>query len=207
LFGLGLGASREKFTWLPAAQNDAIFAVIGEELGLIGCAFVLLLFALLAWRGYRIAMKAPDTFGALVAVGIVTWIIFQAAINIGGITLTIPFTGVPLPFISYGGTALAVSLTAMGILLNISRQTVERRPVPAAEGVAHRKPLRRARAERPGSAARPRKAQRVASGRSTARETQGGKRGGMAPAGTEQIPRPRSGSFGRARRRSGARDG
>ncbi|HET9014205.1 MAG TPA: putative lipid II flippase FtsW [Thermomicrobiaceae bacterium] len=132
ILGLGLGASRQKFSWLPAASTDAIFAVIGEELGLIGCALVLLLFLALAWRGYRIAKRAPDTFGALVAVGIVTWMIFQAAINIGGITTTIPFTGVPLPFISYGGTALAVSLTAMGILLNISRQTLDRVPVPAA---------------------------------------------------------------------------
>lgn len=150
-FGLGLGASREKFTWLPASQNDAIFAIIGEELGLIGCAFVLFLFVLLAWRGYRIATKAPDTFGALVAVGIVTWIIFQAAINIGGITLTIPFTGIPLPFISYGGTALAVSLTAMGILLNISRQTTNQVMVPVQEVSAHQRTLRRKRGGRPRS--------------------------------------------------------
>ncbi len=132
IFGLGLGASRQKFAWLPAAQNDAIFAVIGEELGLIGCSFVLLLFFALAWRGYRVATKAPDAFGSLVAVGIVTWIIFQAAINIGGITMTIPFTGVPLPFISYGGTSLAVSLAAIGILLNVSRHTVDQ-PVFAVE--------------------------------------------------------------------------
>ena len=132
IFGLGLGASRQKFSWLPEAHTDAIFAVIGEELGLVGCVFVLLLFAALAWRGYRIATKAPDTFGTLVAVGIVTWMIFQAGINIGGITLTIPFTGIPLPFISYGGTSLAVSLTAIGILLNISRQTTEQ-PVPELE--------------------------------------------------------------------------
>jgi cell division protein FtsW len=137
LFGLGLGASRQKFSWLPEAHTDAIFAVIGEELGLVGCVFVLLLFTALAWRGYRIAIKAPDTFGTLLGVGIVTWMIFQAAINIGGITLTIPFTGIPLPFISYGGTSLAVSLTAIGLLLNISRQTVDQ-PVPAAVPAAAR---------------------------------------------------------------------
>ena len=125
LFGVGLGASKQKFDWLPAAHNDAIFAVIAEELGLIGAGFVLMLFIALAWRGYRVAMRAPDAFGALVAVGIVTWMIFQAAINIGGITTTIPFTGIPIPFISYGGSSLVVSLTAMGILLNISRQTVD----------------------------------------------------------------------------------
>jgi cell division protein FtsW len=125
LFGIGLGASRQKFSWLPAAHNDAIFAVIAEELGLVGCAFVLLMFLALAWRGYWVAMRAPDAFGTLVAVGIVTWMIFQAAINIGGITTTIPFTGIPIPFISYGGSSLVVSLTAMGILLNISRHTVD----------------------------------------------------------------------------------
>jgi cell division protein FtsW len=124
LFGVGLGASRQKFTWLPMAHNDAIFAVIGEELGLIGCGFVLLLFIAVGYRGYRIAMRAPDSFGTLIAVGITTWIIFQAAYNIGGITLAIPFTGIPLPFISAGGTALAVAMTAVGVLLNISRQTL-----------------------------------------------------------------------------------
>lgn len=155
IFGLGLGASRQKFSWLPAAQNDAIFAVIGEELGLVGCTFVLLLFLALAWRGYRVAKRAPDTFGALVAVGITTWIIFQAAINIGGITTTIPFTGIPLPFISYGGTALAVSLTAMGILLNISRQTVDpvRSPAPSRAATPEARPRpaswRRRRTSRP----------------------------------------------------------
>ena len=125
LFGVGLGASYQKFAWLPAAHHDAIFAVIAEELGLIGAGFVLMLFIMLAWRGYRVAMRAPDSFGALAAVGIVTWMIFQAAINIGGITTTIPFTGIPIPFISYGGSSLVVSLVAMGILLNISRQTVD----------------------------------------------------------------------------------
>jgi cell division protein FtsW len=124
LFGLGLGASRQKFTWLPAAHNDAIFAVVGEELGLIGCSFVVLLFCAVGYRGYRIAMRAPDAFGTLIAVGITTWIIFQAAFNIGGITLAIPFTGIPLPFISAGGTSLVVAMTAVGLLLNVSRQTL-----------------------------------------------------------------------------------
>jgi cell division protein FtsW len=125
LFGVGLGASYQKFAWLPAAHHDAIFAVIAEELGLIGAGFVLMLFIMLAWRGYRVAMRAPDAFGSLVAVGIVTWMIVQASINIGGITTTIPFTGIPIPFISYGGSSLVVSLVAIGILLNISRQTVD----------------------------------------------------------------------------------
>jgi len=124
LFGVGLGASRQKFSWLPAADHDAIFAVIGEELGLAGCAFVLMLFVVFAWRGYQIARRAPDTLGTLMAVGITTWVIFQAAFNIGGVTLAIPFTGIPLPFISAGGTALAVAMVSVGILINISRQTL-----------------------------------------------------------------------------------
>ena len=206
LFGLGLGASREKFTWLPAAQNDAIFAVIGEELGLIGCAFVLFLFVLLAWRGYRIATKAPDTFGSLIAVGIVTWIIFQAAINIGGITLTIPFTGIPLPFISYGGTALAVSLTAMGILLNISRQSTDDVLVPVREVSAHQRSLRRKRADRPRGQTRRRPAAETAF-----RSTPGSSsRPAYQPSTTRREPESRyptrSGSFGRAKRRPSRRD-
>ncbi len=122
LLGLGLGASRQKFSWLPAAHHDAIFAVIGEELGLVGCALVLLLFVAFAWRGYTIARNSRDSLGYLVAVGITTWIIFQAAFNIGGVTLAVPFTGIPLPFVSAGGTALVVTLTSVGVLLNVSRQ-------------------------------------------------------------------------------------
>ncbi len=130
LFGVGLGASRLKYGWLPAAHTDAIFAVVGEELGLLGCACLLALFLMLAIRGYRVAFRAPDPFGALLATGIVSWIVFQALINIGGITTTIPFTGVPLPFISYGGTSLMVVLGITGVLINISRQTDERPLTP-----------------------------------------------------------------------------
>jgi cell division protein FtsW len=140
LFGVGLGASRQKFLWLFAAHSDAIFAVIGEELGLVGCLFVIGLFLFLAWRGYRIARKAPDSFGSLLAVGITTWVIAQAAMNIGGITSTIPFTGIPLPFLSYGGSSLAVTLTAMGILLNISRATVRAREFEPGERAAAPQP-------------------------------------------------------------------
>ncbi len=123
IFGLGLGASRQKFSWLPAAHTDAIFAVIGEELGLVGCAVVIGLFAVMALRGYRTAMHAPDRFGAIMATGITTWLVFQAVINIGGVTTAIPFTGVPLPLFSYGGSSLAVTLGALGVLINISRTT------------------------------------------------------------------------------------
>lgn len=132
LLGLGLGASRQKYAWLPAAHTDAIFAVIAEELGLVGCAVLLGLFLVLAIRGFRVAADAPDAFGTLLATGIVTWIVFQAMINIGGITTTIPFTGVPLPFVSYGGTALIVDLAAVGVLVNISRQTRVASPAVAA---------------------------------------------------------------------------
>ncbi|MDQ6601176.1 MAG: putative lipid II flippase FtsW [Chloroflexota bacterium] len=123
IFGLGLGASRQKFSWLPAAHTDAIFAVIGEELGLVGCAIVIGLFAAMAVRGYRTAMHAPDRFGAIMATGITTWLVFQAVINIGGVTTAIPFTGVPLPLFSYGGSSLAVTLGALGVLISISRTT------------------------------------------------------------------------------------
>lgn len=123
LLGRGLGASRQKFYYLPNAQTDAIFAVIGEELGLIGTVLIIVLFAVLAIRGYRIALNAPDAFGTLLAIGLTSSLVAQAYLNIGVITALIPFTGIPLPFVSYGGSSLMVSLLAIGILLNISRQT------------------------------------------------------------------------------------
>jgi cell division protein FtsW len=123
LFGLGLGASRQKFYYLPNAHTDAIFAVIGEELGYVGTVIVVVLFVVLAIRGCRIAMQAPDAYGSLLATGITFSIVAQAFINIGVITATIPFTGVPLPFVSFGGSSLMVSLLSIGILLNISRQS------------------------------------------------------------------------------------
>ncbi|MFN8512078.1 MAG: putative lipid II flippase FtsW [Chloroflexia bacterium] len=142
-FGVGLGASRLKYGWLPAAHTDAIFAVIGEELGFLGCAFLLGLFLILAIRGYRVVLRAADPFGALLATGIVSWIVFQAMINLGGITTAIPFTGVPLPFVSYGGTSLCVVMAAAGVLVNISRQTTE---VGSGKSEVGRK-KRRARAQ------------------------------------------------------------
>jgi cell division protein FtsW len=123
IFGVGLGQSRQKFNYLPEPVTDSIFAVLGEELGMIGATVVVGLFLFLAWRGVRIALRAPDEFGRLLAVGIVSWIVFQAFINISAITGLIPLTGIPLPFISYGGTSLAVLLAAVGILLNISKHS------------------------------------------------------------------------------------
>jgi cell division protein FtsW len=138
IFGLGLGASRQKFYYLPNAQTDAIFAVIGEELGLMGTLTILLLFGFIALRGYRIALRAPDTYGALLAAGVTSWLVLQALINIGVVTATLPFTGIPLPFVSFGGSSLIVSLMAVGILLNVSRQS--RADAADARGVRGARP-------------------------------------------------------------------
>lgn len=121
IFGMGLGQSRQKFNYLPEPVTDSIFAILGEEFGLVGAIVVIALFLFVAWRGFAIASRAPDQFGKLVAVGIVSWIVFQAFINMMAISGIIPLTGIPLPFISYGGTSLAVLLAAVGILLNISK--------------------------------------------------------------------------------------
>ncbi len=121
IFGLGFGHSRQKFNYLPEPIGDSIFAVIGEELGMVGLIFVIILFLTFAVRGFKIAAKAKDDFGKLVAVGITSWITFQALMNIAAITSLIPLTGIPLPFISYGGSALVMSLAGVGILLNISK--------------------------------------------------------------------------------------
>lgn len=121
LFGVGLGESKQKYLYLPEPQNDFIFAVLAEELGFFGCMMVIVLFAVFIWRGVVIALRARDNFGTLIAIGIVTLIGLQAIINIAVVTGTIPVTGMPLPFFSYGGTAILVNLCAVGILLNISR--------------------------------------------------------------------------------------
>lgn len=121
LFGVGLGNSTQKYLYLPEPQNDFIFSVIAEELGFIGCLAVIILFGVFIWRGIIIAMKAPDSFGSLVAIGITSLIGLQAIINIAVVTSSMPNTGMPLPFFSYGGTALTILLCIVGILLNISR--------------------------------------------------------------------------------------
>jgi len=121
LFGVGLGNSTQKYLYLPEAHNDFIFSIIAEELGFIGCIFVIILFALFIWRGILIAIKAPDMFGSLIAVGITSMIGLQAIINIAVVTSSMPNTGMPLPFFSYGGTSLLILMASVGILLNISR--------------------------------------------------------------------------------------
>ena len=136
--GLGLGASRQKFGYIPASHTDGIFAILGEELGLIGCLVVIALFALLAYRGFRVAIAAPDAFGTVLASGVTCSLIFQALINIAVVTATAPFTGIPLPFISFGGSSLVISMTGVGLLLAISRGTLpeeERRPQKKEEMV------------------------------------------------------------------------
>lgn len=121
IFGRGLGQSRQKYLWLPEAQNDFIFSVLGEELGLVGTVTVLALFSFFIYRGYRIAITARDMYGSLLSTGITSAFALQILVNIAVVTCTVPVTGMPLPFFSYGGTALFINLCAMGILLNISR--------------------------------------------------------------------------------------
>ena len=121
IFGLGLGQSKQKYLYLPEPQNDFVFSVLAEELGFVGCVFVIILFAILIWRGILTAMKAPDMFGSLLAIGITSLIGIQTIINIAVVTSSMPATGMPLPFFSYGGTALFILLCEIGILLNVSR--------------------------------------------------------------------------------------
>ncbi len=125
VFGLGLGKSRQKFFYIPEPYNDFIFAIIGEELGFVGGAVVMLLYTLLIWRGIKIALYAQDLFGCLLAVGITSMITVQALIHIAVVTSSMPTTGIPLPFISFGGTSLVMYMAMAGILLNISRYTKE----------------------------------------------------------------------------------
>jgi cell division protein FtsW len=120
--GVGLGAGRAKWLFLPNAHTDFIFAIIGEELGLVGCALVLFLFGAFAVLGVRATLRAPDRFGSLLAAGITGWFVGQAIINVGAVTGALPVTGVPLPFVSFGGSALLFMMCAAGILLNVARQ-------------------------------------------------------------------------------------
>lgn len=123
IFGLGFGRSRQKYQYLPEPAGDSIFAIIAEELGLWRTLWLLAAYVIIGIRGYRIAQRTPDMFGRLLAVGITTWILLQAFINMGSILAITPLTGIPLPFVSYGGSALATLLLASGILLNISKYT------------------------------------------------------------------------------------
>ncbi|CAG0989033.1 putative peptidoglycan glycosyltransferase FtsW [Anaerolineae bacterium] len=136
-FGRGLGSGYAKFGYVPAAHTDSIFAMLGEETGLVGTFAVLALYLALAYRGFRIASKASDPFGQVLAAGLTFWLIFQAFINIGVVTASIPFTGVPLPFISFGGSSLIAALVAVGVLLNISRQENAPKVGNSLQGKSH----------------------------------------------------------------------
>jgi cell division protein FtsW len=160
--GLGLGVSRQKFFYIPGAHTDGIFAIIGEEAGFIGAMIVVGLLSYLVYRGFRVAMRAHDDFGTYLAMGVVCWIAFQALVNIGGIIRLIPLTGIPLPFISYGGSSLIMTMAAVGVLLSVSRYS--------RESVAERQPARRqARATRRQRVATPEPAltTRINEGQST----------------------------------------
>ena len=123
LMGAGIGNSRQKYLFLPEPQNDFVFSVVCEELGFIGALLVILLFSLLIWRGFTIVIKARDRFGAMLVTGFIAQVGVQAILNMAVVTNTIPATGISLPFFSYGGTALAILLGEMGIILSVSRQT------------------------------------------------------------------------------------
>jgi cell division protein FtsW len=124
--GVGLGNGRAKWQFLPAAQTDFIFAIIGEELGLFGTLMIVGLFAVFAVVGYRVAMRAPDRFGSLLAAGVTTWVVGAAVLNIGMVTSVLPVSGVPLPFISAGGSSLVILMVAAGILVNVARHCEDR---------------------------------------------------------------------------------
>ncbi len=126
LTGVGIAESRQKYFYLPDQHTDFIFSIIGEELGFIGAACVILLFIIFLWRGFRISLNARDNFGLLLAAGITSMIVFQAVVNISVVTKIIPTTGITLPFISYGGSSLIVNMFSSGIILNISKYTVQK---------------------------------------------------------------------------------
>jgi len=124
-FGVGIGKSRQKYQYLPEANTDSIFAIIGEEVGFIGAIFVVVSFLFLVWRGFKIAKGAADPFGKLLALGISSWVGIQTIINLAAMVALLPLTGVPLPLVSYGGSSLIILLSAFGILLNISKHRSE----------------------------------------------------------------------------------
>ena len=149
VLGRGLGASRQKLLHLPLPATDSIFAIIGEEMGLVGCLIVVGLFAVLAYRGFKIAAQAPDPFGALLAAGATSWLVLEAIFNIAAMTGLVPFTGIPLPFISYGGSALVSAMGAVGVLLSVSRGT-RRKARQGSANLDFGRRDRRPRLSRPG---------------------------------------------------------
>jgi cell division protein FtsW len=126
LMGLGIGQSRQKYEYLPESFTDSIFAIISEEVGFIGAMVMILVYLFVFWRGLKIAKNAPDSFGQLLAGGITSWLAIQTFINLAAMVVLVPLTGIPLPFVSYGGSNLVVSMAGMGILLNISKRMVKK---------------------------------------------------------------------------------
>jgi cell division protein FtsW len=176
LTGQGLGMGIQKLHALPLPHTDTIFAVLGEELGLMGTMLVVGLFAALAYRGFKIALEAPDTFGAVLAAGITLSLLFQALINIAVITATLPFTGIPLPFISYGGSSMVVSMASVGLLIGVSRGTRQQESTRRArydlgrrDGRARLSVARRRRSARPASRTQKKRPRRKRSARRRAR--------------------------------------
>jgi cell division protein FtsW len=155
LFGVGLGQSVTKLSYLPEAHTDMIVPIVGEELGLLGVLGLLVAFGLFAWCGYSVALRAKDQFGKLLAAGLTTLIVGQALLNIGGTLGVLPFTGVPVPLISYGGTSLVATLAAIGLVLSVGAHGGEALRVPEPVRRASRKPAKRRPAARPQAAARP----------------------------------------------------
>ena len=129
--GLGWSESRQKFFYVPGSHTDGVFAILGEELGFLGLMAILALFAFFVYRALRVTLRSRDRFAMLLGVGVTSWIAYQTLINIGGITRTIPLTGVPLPFLSYGGSALIAVMAAVGVLLSVSRYATDAPPEPA----------------------------------------------------------------------------
>ena len=147
--GTGLGESRAKWGFLPESHTDFVFAIIGEELGLVGALGVVALFAALVVLGLRIALRAQDTFGTMLAVGVTTWFAVQAFVNVGAVLSLLPITGVPLPFVSFGGSSLVATTLAAGVLVNVALQGAEpHHPVRAR--IAARRARNAARAARHG---------------------------------------------------------
>jgi cell division protein FtsW len=154
-FGVGLGQSVTKLSYLPEAHTDMIVPIVGEELGLLGVFGLLVAFGLFAWCGYSVALRAKDPFGKLLAAGLTTLIVGQAVLNIGGTLGVLPFTGVPVPLISYGGTSLIATLAAIGLVLSVGTHGGQALRVPEPVRKPARKPAARRHAARPQTAARP----------------------------------------------------
>jgi len=167
LLGVGLGAGRQKWSYVPNAHTDFIFAIIGEELGLLGTLSILLLFVAFAYAGVRVAQRAPDPFGRYLAGGVTIWIVVQALVNIGAVVGVLPITGVPLPLVSFGGSSMLVLLAATGMLLNVARHEVWTVRAPVIATTTRAAAERRGRRTAGRAPSRPARGGRPAAGTTT----------------------------------------